>query len=157
MDYKYIEQLLERYWLCETSLEEEQILRAFFAQSEIPANLMQYQSLFSYQMEQPKQEFLDEDFDQRVLEAIHVPVVKAQPLTLVSRFSGLMRAAAAVAVICLLSGAAQQLFSTSGNVASYKSAVGSADPQIAASQSATSNKQISRVAIADSVRASTTE
>ena len=30
MDYKYIEQLLERYWNCETSLEEEQILRAFF-------------------------------------------------------------------------------------------------------------------------------
>ena len=30
MDYKYIEQLLERYWNCETSLEEEQILRSFF-------------------------------------------------------------------------------------------------------------------------------
>ena len=25
MDYKYIEQLLERYWQCETSLEEEGI------------------------------------------------------------------------------------------------------------------------------------
>ncbi|MBP8777134.1 MAG: hypothetical protein KBH23_04030 [Bacteroidaceae bacterium] len=157
MDYKYIEQLLERYWLCETSLEEEQILRAFFAQSEIPAHLMQYQSLFSYQMEQPKNEFLGEDFDQKILEAIHVPVVKAQPLTLLSRFSGLMRAAAAVAVICLLSGAAQQLFSPSESVASYKSAVGTSDPQVA-SQSTTSNKQISRVAIADSiVRASATE
>ena len=32
MDYKYIEQLLERYWACETTLEEEQILRAFFLQ-----------------------------------------------------------------------------------------------------------------------------
>ena len=29
MDYKYIEQLLERYWACDTSVEEEQILRAF--------------------------------------------------------------------------------------------------------------------------------
>ena len=37
MDYKYIEQLLERYWKCETSLEEEQILRTFFRQEEIPA------------------------------------------------------------------------------------------------------------------------
>ena len=27
MDYKYIKQLLERYWNCETSLEEEDILR----------------------------------------------------------------------------------------------------------------------------------
>ena len=39
MDYKYIEQLLERYWAAETSLEEEDILRAFFSQKEIPAEL----------------------------------------------------------------------------------------------------------------------
>ena len=32
MDYKYIEQLMDRYWECETSLEEEQILRTFFSQ-----------------------------------------------------------------------------------------------------------------------------
>ena len=32
MDYKYIEQLLERYWKCETTLEEEEILRMFFSQ-----------------------------------------------------------------------------------------------------------------------------
>ena len=32
MDYKYIEQLLERYWQCETTPEEENVLRAFFAQ-----------------------------------------------------------------------------------------------------------------------------
>ena len=36
MDYKYIEQLLERYWNCETSTEEEQILRIFFQQKAIP-------------------------------------------------------------------------------------------------------------------------
>ncbi|MBQ4446467.1 MAG: pyruvate ferredoxin oxidoreductase, partial [Prevotella sp.] len=32
MDYKYIEQLLERYWQGMTTLEEERILRAFFSQ-----------------------------------------------------------------------------------------------------------------------------
>ena len=32
MDYKYIEQLLERYWQGETSLQEEAILRSFFSQ-----------------------------------------------------------------------------------------------------------------------------
>ena len=34
MDYKYIEQLLERYWQCQTSVEEERILRDFFGQEE---------------------------------------------------------------------------------------------------------------------------
>ena len=29
MDYKYIEQLLERYWQGETTLQEENILRSF--------------------------------------------------------------------------------------------------------------------------------
>lgn len=49
MDYKYIEQLLERYWNCETSLEEEQILRSFFHQKEIPAHLLRYKAMFAYQ------------------------------------------------------------------------------------------------------------
>ena len=35
MDCKYIEQLLERYWQCETSLEEEAQLRAFFNGSDV--------------------------------------------------------------------------------------------------------------------------
>ena len=42
MDYKYITQLLERYWNCTTSLEEEQILKAFFSQDDIPAELLKY-------------------------------------------------------------------------------------------------------------------
>ncbi|MCE6984063.1 pyruvate ferredoxin oxidoreductase, partial [Pseudomonas frederiksbergensis] len=54
MDYKYINQLLERYWRCETSLEEEDILRAFFSQADIPADLKRYQPLFAYQREEPK-------------------------------------------------------------------------------------------------------
>ena len=33
MDYKYIEQLLERYWECETTPQEERILKAFLAKS----------------------------------------------------------------------------------------------------------------------------
>jgi len=40
MDYKYITQLLERYWNCTTSLEEEQILKAFFSQDDIPVELL---------------------------------------------------------------------------------------------------------------------
>ena len=36
MDYSFIDKLLERYWQCATSLEEEEKLKAFFRQKEIP-------------------------------------------------------------------------------------------------------------------------
>ena len=48
MDYKYITQLLERYWQAETTVEEENILRAFFSQTSIPEELEQYRCLFLY-------------------------------------------------------------------------------------------------------------
>jgi len=48
MDYKYIEQLLERYWECATTLEEEQILRTFFSQKDVPVVLLPYKDLFTY-------------------------------------------------------------------------------------------------------------
>ncbi|MCI6209206.1 MAG: pyruvate ferredoxin oxidoreductase, partial [Prevotella sp.] len=47
MDYKYIEQLLEKYFECDTTLEEEQILRAFFAQQNVPIRLLPYRQLFT--------------------------------------------------------------------------------------------------------------
>ncbi len=52
MDYKDIEQLLERYWQCETSVEEEAALRDFFAREEVPAHLLRYKNLFVYQQVQ---------------------------------------------------------------------------------------------------------
>jgi hypothetical protein len=73
MDYKYIEQLLEKYWNCETSVEEEQILRSFFRQKELPEHLLRYKSLFAYQ-EAEKDIKLGDDFDSRILAEI-VPVI----------------------------------------------------------------------------------
>ena len=52
MDYKYISQLLERYWNAETTLEEEEILKAFFRQDNVPADLLRYKALFSYQAQE---------------------------------------------------------------------------------------------------------
>ena len=73
MDYKYIEQLLERYWNCETSLEEEQILRSFFRQKEVPAHLLRYKQLFAYQ-DVEKEKGLGDDFDTRILTRIERPI-----------------------------------------------------------------------------------
>ena len=104
MDYKYIEQLLERYWACETTLQEEAILRAFFSQEEIPEALRKYQALFTY--EQQKEEPLGDNFDARILQQIgEAPVAKT--VTLKSRLVPLFRAAAIVAIVLTLGNAAQ--------------------------------------------------
>ena len=77
MDYKDIEQLLERYWQCETSVEEESVLRDFFSREDVPAHLLRYKNLFVYQ--QVQQEVgLGEDFDARILAQVETPVVKAK-------------------------------------------------------------------------------
>ena len=102
MDYKYIEQLLERYWECETSLEEEQILRTFFRQEEIPAHLLPYKSLFAYE-ENAKHVALDDDFDQRILAKVEPQKVKVRHMSLRRQFAPLYKAAAVIAVVLSLS------------------------------------------------------
>ena len=102
MDYKYIEQLLERYWQCETTLQEEAILRTFFSQPDIPEELQKYQALFSY--ESQKEESLGEDFDARMLDLIgETPKI----ITLKDRLMPLFKAAAIVAILLTLGNAAQ--------------------------------------------------
>lgn len=114
MDYKYIEQLLERYWNCETSLEEEQILHAFFRQKDIPAHLLRYKSLFaSYEAE--KEVKLGEDFDARILARVERPVVKAERLTMRTRFMPLFKAAAVVAVLLGMGGVVQRTMDKDAN------------------------------------------
>ncbi|MBR3455205.1 MAG: hypothetical protein IKH26_07780 [Bacteroidaceae bacterium] len=99
MDYKYIEQLLERYWECETSLEEEQILRSFFNQKDVPARLLQYKEIFSFS-DEDKQNKLGDDFDARMLVMVEEqPAVEAKRIPLWSRFSPIVKAAAAIAIV----------------------------------------------------------
>ena len=104
MDYKYIEQLLERYWQCETTLQEETILRTFFSQEDVPASLQQYKALFNLQQEK---ETLGDDFDARMLEMVGIEEPKAKVISLTSRLMPLFRAAAIVAIILTLGNAAQ--------------------------------------------------
>ncbi|MDR2087391.1 MAG: hypothetical protein LBP72_09495 [Dysgonamonadaceae bacterium] len=47
MNTQEIKQLLERYWVCKTSLEEEQYLFAFFSGNELPEDMKIYQPLFA--------------------------------------------------------------------------------------------------------------
>lgn len=114
MDYKYINQLLDRYWKGETSLEEEEILRAFFSQDELPAELKPYQALFSYEMGEAKQEALGDDFDQKMMAMIEDEYTKkpnkAKVVSLPERLKPLFKAAAVVAIILTLGNAVQVPF-----------------------------------------------
>ena len=105
MDYKYIEGLLERYFAAETSLEEESILRSFFSQENIPADLEQWRALFTSE----DVEMLDETFDERMLAMINEEpqTVKAREITLTQRLQPLFKAAAVVAIFLTIGGALQ--------------------------------------------------
>ena len=114
MDYKYIEQLLERYWRCETTLQEEEILRSFFSQEDVPVVLLAYRDLFVAQREETKQEVLDESFDERMLAMVdEQKPVKPIVITMRQRLMPLFKAAAVVAIILTLGNAAQIAFEPS--------------------------------------------
>ena len=101
MDYKYIEQLIERYFACETTLEEERILREFFVQADVPQHLHQWQPLFKSERTLAEAH-LDEKFDQRIIALTGQTRVKAHQITLTQRLYPLYKAAAVVAVAILL-------------------------------------------------------
>ena len=113
MDYKYIEQLLERYWRCETSLQEEEILRLFFSQEEVPTNLVPYKDLFIYEQEQKETDILGDDFNQKILEKVNGDQpVKARTITMRKRLMPLFKAAAVVAILLTLQNALQETFTS---------------------------------------------
>lgn len=127
MDYKYIEQLLERYWNCETTLEEEQILRTFFSQKDVPASLAKYRGLFCYEQAETAADTLGDDFDARMEALVGEPgMLRARTITFRQRLMPLFKAAAMVAIFLTLGNAAQVAF-TDGDkpqtsVADYRQA-----------------------------------
>ena len=108
MDYRYIEQLLERYWRCETTLQEEEILRTFFSQDDIPASLERYKALFRYEKTEPQTDVLGADFEARMMARIESQrTVKARVIRMPQRLRPLFKAAAVVAILLTLSNAMQ--------------------------------------------------
>jgi hypothetical protein len=69
MDSKQLEQLLEKYWNCETSLEEEKQLRDYF-QGEVPESLKETADLFRYFETQQAKSVGGSDFDVAVIKKI---------------------------------------------------------------------------------------
>lgn len=125
MDSKQVEELLQRYWRCETTVEEEVRLRYFFCREDVPMHLRRYRSLFTYQQQQ-REENLGADFDTRLLAAIasEAPMVEARKDSLLLRLMPLFKAVAVVAVLLLLGGVMRHSFSSEGREMAVADTIG---------------------------------
>jgi hypothetical protein len=72
MDSKQLEELLHKYWECETSLEEEQQLRDYFCKSNVPEQWKETAVLFHY-FEAQKQKLVNTGFEEAVIHKIKNP------------------------------------------------------------------------------------
>ncbi len=97
MNTERIEQLLEKYWLCETSVAEEEELRSFFLQEAVPGHLAKYKAMFEIQQEDTEAG-LDEQFEERILQLIQEDKEEKKP---VRKFTlrPVLQIAASIAVI----------------------------------------------------------
>lgn len=75
MDSKQVAELLERYWNCDTTLEEEQQLRAYFQQATVPASQEEAAVLFRYLEAQRNEKIADPRFDERVTKQLRTRLV----------------------------------------------------------------------------------
>jgi hypothetical protein len=71
MDFKDKEELLRKYWNCETSLEEEKHLHEYFAGGDIPEQLKDTATVFQYFEEAKKKSLNDVAFDGQVMRKVN--------------------------------------------------------------------------------------
>jgi hypothetical protein len=71
MDFKEREDLLRKYWNCETSLEEEKLLREYFGGNDIPDQLRETASMFRYFEEAKKKSLSDLAFNDQVMRKVN--------------------------------------------------------------------------------------
>ena len=70
MDSKEIDQLLEKYWECQTSLEDEALLKEYFNGADIDAKYDEVSDLFKYYAHEKTQVELGDDFNEKVLASL---------------------------------------------------------------------------------------
>lgn len=97
MNRDRIHELLNKYWNCETSLAEEQELRRFFTEEELPEELQCYSPLF-FHIREEQAPRLSAEFDQRLQESLRnaeIPVIPHH----MSRRTTLTRIAASILLL----------------------------------------------------------
>jgi hypothetical protein len=103
MSFRTIEKLLQKYFEGETSLQEEEQLKAFFQKEDVPPHLISLKDLFITYRDQKSIEPLDEQFDEDLMSKIKsekVISIKRKRRSLVYAISGI---AAVIVVIIAIS------------------------------------------------------
>ena len=95
MDSNKIDALLQKYWNCETSLEEEQQLKEYFKSGNIPEQQKETAALFRYFELQKKKSLSDAAFDAGIL----AKTSKPSKGIIVKLVDNSMKIAAGVAVL----------------------------------------------------------
>ena len=73
MDSEKIDELLRKYWDCQTSLEEEEILQAYFRKGPVPDQLKETAALFRYFEAGKAKNLTGNAFEREVLKKIQSP------------------------------------------------------------------------------------
>ena len=97
MDSERIEEMVEKYWKGETSLEEEAHLHEYFRQASVPESLKETATLFRYFSEQKSKRLTDASFNKSVIKKVMHPS-KGKAATLIFNT---MRIAAGIVVLVL--------------------------------------------------------
>ena len=70
MDSSKLQQLLQKYWSGETTLEEEQLLKDHFQQAEVPEEFREVAAMFRYYEQTKKNALNDIAFDRTLIEKV---------------------------------------------------------------------------------------
>ncbi|MGE0771130.1 MAG: hypothetical protein AB7K37_05420 [Cyclobacteriaceae bacterium] len=91
-----IEKLLDKYWKCETSLEEEATLRTYFQNHSVPDDWKDTAAMFQYFEAQKQLTLNDNAFDDRVRRQMKTTEPKGKSVSMVLRVA---RMAAGIVVL----------------------------------------------------------
>lgn len=70
MNFRIIEKILEKYFNGETSLQEEEQLRAFFGKEDIPPHLISLKNMFVFFDKEVGEEIPDDTFEKKIMDQI---------------------------------------------------------------------------------------
>ena len=120
MDYKKINNILDKYWEGETSLQEEETLHEYFNSGEVADELKDVQPLFVYLQEEQATQLENPKFEEELLVQLEETIVRPiQPIQQNRRRRIISLVSRAAAIVLLVIGSVavyQQTYSSSEDI-----------------------------------------